>query len=531
MSDQLNNSPASAEQDGRSQEDLTGRDRLVSNVVFNWAGHFVFIIAGFVMPRMIDRRLGQELLGVWDFAWSLVSYFQFVQAGISTSVNRYVAKYRIAGDIPALNGIVSSAFFVLSISGILFLGLTIALSLLMPKLFGTRLGENVHEAQWVVFFLGASLGIEMAFQAFSGVLTGCHRWGLQNIINSGWRTAIVIGMVIALLMGKGLRILSLIHLMGTVLACAARMISAYRVCEGLRVRLSFVRWLTIRRLYVFGGKTLIPKTGQLLLDQATSVLIMLHLGPVSLALYSRSRSLIFHINVLVRKMAWPLTPTVSSLENAGNKGEIQNLAITSARYSLYLALPMVIVMVVFGGPVMRLWMGPRYGNGLIPAILAAGCLAAMAQVSTLNILAGLNAHGRLGVAHLVACICSVGLNVLVLGHLKWGLVGTALAVTVPLTILNIIYTPHLICSRLGLNVRRYFLSVAVGPALHVLPFAVCIVFARLLFRSEPLTGLILGGVVGIVVLTIVHWRYVLPDQIKVRVFRYLRIILRSIGRL
>jgi len=79
------------ERDWAAKEDLTGRHRLVSNVIFNWGGHFVFIIAGFIMPRMIDRRLGQEILGIWDFAWSLVSYFQIVGMGIGSSVNRFVA--------------------------------------------------------------------------------------------------------------------------------------------------------------------------------------------------------------------------------------------------------------------------------------------------------------------------------------------------------------------------------------------------------------------------------------------------------
>ena len=88
--------------------DLTGRDRLVSNVIFSWVGHSVLSVAGFIMPRMIDRHLGQQMLGVWDFGWSLVSYFFMIEAGISGAVSRYVAKYRTVGDVAAVNRIVSS---------------------------------------------------------------------------------------------------------------------------------------------------------------------------------------------------------------------------------------------------------------------------------------------------------------------------------------------------------------------------------------------------------------------------------------
>ena len=50
MSEGQKNQPASMEQIDKPQEDLTGRDRLVSNVTYSWAVHFVLIIVGFIMP-------------------------------------------------------------------------------------------------------------------------------------------------------------------------------------------------------------------------------------------------------------------------------------------------------------------------------------------------------------------------------------------------------------------------------------------------------------------------------------------------
>ena len=192
------------ESDGRKEIDLTGKDRLVGNVIYSWLAHFVLIVSGFIMPRVIDHQLGQDLLGVWDFAWSLVSYFGLVQAGVGSSVNRYVARYRAASDIAGINRIVSSATFILVLAGLLVLVLTIAVSLLLPSLFGDRLGDNLSDAQWVVFFLGISLVAQIAITAFNGVLTGCHKWGIHNFIKSGGHLAIVIGMIFILLRGGGL---------------------------------------------------------------------------------------------------------------------------------------------------------------------------------------------------------------------------------------------------------------------------------------------------------------------------------------
>ena len=71
-----------------ASSDPSGQDRMAWNVMASWAGHAVFIVAGFIMPRFIDRTIGQEALGIWDFAWSVVSYFGLAEIGVGASVGR-----------------------------------------------------------------------------------------------------------------------------------------------------------------------------------------------------------------------------------------------------------------------------------------------------------------------------------------------------------------------------------------------------------------------------------------------------------
>lgn len=494
--------------------DLTGRDQLLSNVLLNWGAYSVFLLAGFIMPRMIDRRLGQESLGVWDFSWSLVHYFELVRGAIGSSVNRYVSKYRACGDISSMNSVVSSAVCILVLGGLLVIGLTVAVSWLLPQWFGDRLGNDIREAQWVVFFLGISLGVQIAFSAFNGVLTGCHRWGLHNINTSGWYALAVAGMIVALLLGGRLWTLAAITLAGEILACIRRLILAYRVCGGLRVRVSLVRWAVVSKLFVFGGKTLIPSVSNLLLNQTTSVLIIAYLGPAALALYTRPRSLILHVQNLVNKMAMTLTPTISSLQSRDKSVVIKDLVIKSTQYALYIVLPIVLTLCLFGGPIMQLWMGRGYANGVVPAILAIGHLPVLVQLPALCILAGLNAHGRAGVARLIASLCSVGLTVIVLKYSTWELAGTAIAVVLPLAIVNMVDIPLLMCRRVGLRAGQYYVSGVIGPVLYTIPFAICLAVARLAFHAMPLMGLAVGGVVGGAILAVIYWRSVLPDRVK-----------------
>ena len=148
------------------ETDLTGRSRMSRNVLASWAGHLVFIVAGFIVPRAIDRQIGQEALGVWDFGWSLVSYFGLVSGGVMSSINRYVARYRAAGDMDSLNATVSTGLAIYLCAGAIVLGLTILATALTPRVFAGRLGSYVDEAQWIVLLLGLSMVTQFAFAVF-----------------------------------------------------------------------------------------------------------------------------------------------------------------------------------------------------------------------------------------------------------------------------------------------------------------------------------------------------------------------------
>ena len=96
-----------------AEGDVSGRSRLAMNVVASWLAQFVCIAGGFVLPRVVNDKIGQVALGVWDFAWSLTGLFALLQGGIVSSVNRFVAKHRALNDIEGISSAVSSVTLIL----------------------------------------------------------------------------------------------------------------------------------------------------------------------------------------------------------------------------------------------------------------------------------------------------------------------------------------------------------------------------------------------------------------------------------
>jgi O-antigen/teichoic acid export membrane protein len=337
----------------------------------------------------------------------------------------------------------------------------------VPSLLSFRLGSLVSEARWVVALLGAGLAVRIAFSAYDGVMTGCHRWDLHNALNSGFYAATTIAMMAALAAGWGLWGLAAAHFVGNGVTELARYAVAHRVCPELRVSWREVRWREARKLIKFGGKTFTGTVAGMLTNQTNKLLVLSFLGPAALALYSRPVALVTSVGVFIGKFAFTLTPTASSLQAAGRTEDLARLLVNSTRVAAYLALPPLLFLAILGSPVLRLWMGPGYDVGIVLSILALGQLPSATQQPARSILVGMNAHGRTAVAGLGAAIVAVALSFVALGPLGLGLPGAAFAVAVVPTLLTGYYL-GVACRCVGCRSCRT--SLARGADLSCVPF-------------------------------------------------------------
>jgi O-antigen/teichoic acid export membrane protein len=369
----------------------------------------------------------------------------------------------------------------------------------------------------MVLLLGVSLVVQFVFAVFNGVLTGCHRWDYHNAITSGAYVLTATGMIMVLVAGRGLIALAAVTLAGEILTGVLRTWAAYRVCPGLHLSVRLAGWSDAREMVGFGGKSMLAVVSQVILYQTNSLLIMWFLGPAALALYARPAALVRHAGRFVAKFAYVLSPTASALQASTDRDALRNLLVMGTRYALYMALPMILVLTLLGGHILRLWMGDRYDQALVLAVLAIGHVAMFSQETTYQILMGMSRHGLPGTAALIAAVLTVPLAILGLGVLGWGLLGAALALVAPLTVVYAVAVPWYGCRVVGIAYIRYVIRSTFGPILAAIPFGVCLLVARHVWQEDSIRALAVGLGVGGVVLLVVYWRYVFPVSFRAKV--------------
>lgn len=498
------------------EADLTGQERVAWNVFAGWAGHLIVAIAGFVAPRVMDRQLGQESLGVWDFGWSLVSYFGLTQLGVGSSVSRYVAKHRAAGDVAGLRRVASSVTGLSVAAGSLTLVFTLTCAWLLPRILRADLAAHVGSARWLVLLLGTTVACQLGFQVYQGVLAGCHRFDVLNVITATTEILNSIAIVAVLFAGGGLVALGVVCLAFQLAGDLSRMYWAHRVCPELRVRLADAEWHEAKRLLRFGLKALVYSISGLLLIQANKLTVGGTFGLAALAVFSRPFALIRVIETFAAKFAYVLTPTASSLQSRGQHDQLSRLLLQSTRLGTALALPMVLVLAILGDPIMLLWMGPRYEPGPVVVILALGYLASLALAPMITILFGMNLHGWPALATLVAAGISALLGVLNASVLGWGLTGAALAVAVPLTG-SAVFLAAYACRKLELSAGEFLKEALAGPLLCGIPFALILAASRAAFPASPAIAIFGGLALAWPVVLLLYWRFVIPDELKAQI--------------
>ena len=493
--------------------DFAGRDRLARNVLAGWAAYFVIGVVGFLSPRVMDRRLGQEAVGIWDFGWSLVTYLGLTAFGVGSSVNRYVAHHRAAGDKDGLSRVVSTATVLNVMSGAAALLITGIFVWLVPRMLRGDQLAHVNEARLVVLLLGCTIAVSLSLGTYSAVLAGCHRFDISNAISAGFEVGSSVTIVLILLTGGGLVAAASVCFIGSLIAESTRFYWAHQVCPELSVRWNRAEWAEMKRLFRFGIKTTIAVLSGLLLLQANKLLVGGSLGLAALAVFSRPLALTRIVENFGTRLANVLTPTASSLQRAGRHHELRRLVLDSTRLNVAVVLPMTLTLALLGDPIMTLWMGPRYTPGAFLVVLVVGGTGPLALRPVMTILQGLDRHGRPALVTLAAAITSALLGLVNVSLLHWGLLGAALSIALPMLGLTC-FLAWYACRVFRISPGEYIRESLRAPVLCVVPFGLVLATSRFVFHDRPVLAIGVGLLVGAAVLMPLSWRVVMPHELR-----------------
>jgi O-antigen/teichoic acid export membrane protein len=448
---------------------------IARNVVWNWVGTATHMSAGFLTVPYLLLQLGQGGYSLWALIASLTGYFDLLDLGLRGSLGRNIAFQHARGNQAGVRAVFNTGLALLSAGGLLVLVGTVGVLLIFTDLFRVPAGQ-VAETHWALLIVGVNLALVFPFFAFEAVLWAYQRFDLINGIEIPGvilRTALTFWLVTG---QSGLLTLALITLSVTVLSGAAKIVLAFRVEPGLRLRLGDFSRTAAQELYGFGIWCVLMQVGRVVTVRAGEPIIGNRLAVALVAPFSVAARLVGYANNLLCQTTGVLTPLATAMHARGKYTQQQVLFVQGGKFCLALALFFWGLFYFLGGPLLDLWTHGRLPQAWsVLAILIAGEVLPMSQWVTYSTVLGMNrhrvwacmgileaisvialgltvgqAHGLLGVAACVAapaCLCR-GLVPLVYGccildvplwrYLAQGLLPAVAAMALPVSLLALV---------------------------------------------------------------------------------------------
>jgi O-antigen/teichoic acid export membrane protein len=441
------------------------RRRLIVSAIANGLAFIAQLAAAFVLAPLMLRYFGRERYGVWSFVESFLAYFTLFDLGISATLVRYVAKCHAEDDEGLLNRIVSGCLLVFSGAGLLVVAMGVGVFALVMQLTSKVPAELRLEVWDMAVVSIVAMALSLPLSIFPAILDGLGRFAVKSTLRTLFLCLRVAGVFAVIHYQGSLVTLALVFAVSAVAEQLAMALAVRRFLPALnpapwrtnRDALKMVRGYSIDALLAMLAGRISFKTDAIVIGLCGQLdLIPFFDMPSRLVEYAKN---------LIRSATTTLTPAVSAMEAKGSQDGIRRLFLTGSRCALYLALPIQLGIILYGGQFLELWLGDaeyRLRGQPVLWILSGTLSVAMLQSVAARVLYGVGQIRRFARLMLLEAGLNLGLSLALFP--VFGINGVALGTLIP-DLAMCTYIVLGVCMMLGVNDRDFLRHSLLQPLL------------------------------------------------------------------
>jgi O-antigen/teichoic acid export membrane protein len=439
-------------------------------------------------PFMIGA-LGDKLYGLWMLVASLTGFYGLLNLGLTSAVQRYLAKAIGKNDYKEANVIFNTSFFIFLIIGFISFLVTIIIVFLAP-LF-VKSPEDINLFRYVIILYGVSLAAGFPIRAFWGVFSSHLRYKetiLIDIINVIIKSGLII---IVLKLGYGIIAVAVVNLATDLLWYFANAIYALKIATYVKISPKYCVWGKTKLFFNYSIFSFISQIASKVKFDIDNYVISAFVGLSSITTYAIGIRLIRYFSQFVSRAIEIMIPVFSQYDGAGDYRAIKKYMFFSTKISIYYSLLLAALLIFLGKAFIIWWVGDSYHEAYIIIIIMITPYVSDHILNPSNqMLYGVSKHKSLAILNVCEAIANLTLS-LIFVHI-WGIKGVALGTAIPLFVTRTIFNPILVCNYLKMHLLEYYgiLLLTLSKAL------LCILIAWLFTYSLPTANIFLMILAG-----------------------------------
>lgn len=418
------------------------------NLLANWTGHGANLLVMFFLSPFIVHTLGKTEYGIWSLLIVLTGYMGIFDLGVRASTGRYIILYLGRGDHQRVDETIrtSLGFFSLAGGAILIAGIAVGLG--FPVFFPSSPGEYHGLVAVLLPILAVNIWLSVIGAAFGSVLVAHERFDLARTVDLIVLAARTGGTVLTLRAGYGLMGLTLVTVACSLLALAGNYVLARRIYPQMRVWPPALLWSRLRELFGYGIAAFISNIATRVVGQTSLVVVGVLISVEAVTVFSVGAMLVYYTWTFLGQIGQTFFPPVQRAAAIGDYESVRWYYLRQVRMGFVFGVPAYVGYIVFARPFIALWMGgeafPEASvnqAALVMAILSLSKLGTLPSIGGEYLLASTGHIGYSAGVQVFEAVINVGLSVLFVLTMGWGLGGVALAALVARVLTSAVLIP------------------------------------------------------------------------------------------
>lgn len=426
--------------------------RLVSGGALRTASLLINIVIAFLMMPFVVQHLGDRWYGLWLIVGSLIGYYGYLDFGLSSASQRFIAKAINSDDLD-VNTIASTSFSLFTGLSLCTMLLTLAIIFLAPEFVDNP--DELTTFQIVILILGLKTAIMFPFMVFNGVISAHLRYDIATYINVAkllLRTALI---VIYLSMDYSIVALAVITLLTETVGYVAIAICANKIHHSLKISYKSIDRKLYPQFFNYSKYTFIASMGDVLRFKIDNLVIANYIGLAMVTHYAIAIRLIDYIGQLLTAILGMFLPIFTKYDAQGKDEEMREKFLIVTEISVFLTLLCVPPLMILGDVFIKLWMGEQYLDSYIPMlILAVASIFAGCNRVCVTVLYAKAKHKYYAKVNLFEGVVNLGLSLILVSY--FGIVGVAMGTAIATVYVKAILLPKYTCKVLELPLANYY---------------------------------------------------------------------------
>lgn len=330
---------------------------IARNVLYGFSTFVLPLGLSFVATPILIAKLGLQNYGIFMLALGFVGFsliFSF-----SRAITKYIAEFRSQGEHEKISDIVSVAFFINSIVGLL----SVLIIWLAAQWFVSDVlkidAELQDKAVTALYIVSLIIFLTMPTQIFTAILQGIHRFDVfSNIFNLN-NIAILSGNILLATGGFGILSLLVWNLTVTAIICLLYAKNTKRLLADFKLKLSF-QTETLKLLAGFSASNIVYQILANFFLIFERGWITRHFGAENLTYYIVPMTLAIYIHGFIASLLLVIFPLASELKN--NKEKLLRLYLTATKTVCLLVIFLGTTLVVESRFFLTLWLGTEFAD-------------------------------------------------------------------------------------------------------------------------------------------------------------------------